>query len=65
MLYVKREAPTSNLIKHLFNRESKPGDNVTVSILIHYAQQYPEKLAELIGNFISTKFNSPNKRNKR
>lgn len=65
MLFVQRESPTSNLIKHLFNREPKAGDTFTVSILIHWAQQYPEKLAELIGTFISTKISSPNKRNKR
>ncbi|KAH9392048.1 Integrator complex subunit 3 [Tyrophagus putrescentiae] len=65
VLFIQREQPTANLIKHLFNRVSKPGDNFTVSILIHWAQSHAEKLAELIGNFVSTKISSPNKRNKR
>lgn len=63
MLFVQREEPTAVLVKHLLNRESKSGDNFTVSLLIQWAQNEKnfEKLADLIGNFVSTKI-SPVKR---
>lgn len=65
MLFIRRETPTPNLIKSLFKREPRPGDSFTPSILIDWAQNHPDKLAELIGSFISTNISSPNKRNKR
>lgn len=61
MLFIQREEPSAILVKHLLNRESKPGDNFTVSILIQWAQNHAEKLSSMIGNFVSTKI-SPVKR---
>lgn len=65
MLFLQRESPTSNLIKHILSRESKVNDFFVVSVLNFWTQNYSEKLSELISSYLTTKVNSPAKRNKR
>ena len=65
MLYLQRESPTSNLIKHIMNRESKPNDLFVVSVLNYWSQKDSDKLSELISSYLTTKVSSPAKRSKR
>ncbi len=65
MLYLQRESPTSNLIKHIMSRESKLNDYFVVSVLNFWTQNYSEKLSELIGSYLTSKVSSPAKRTKR
>ncbi|XP_054160466.1 integrator complex subunit 3-like [Oppia nitens] len=65
MLYLQRESPTSNLIKHIFSREAKNNDYFVVSVLNYWSHNYSDKLSELISSYLTTKVSSPAKRTKR
>jgi len=66
MLYLQRESPTNNLIKHILSRESKANDLFVVSVLNYWSQtNHSEKLSELISSYLTSKVSSPAKRSKR
>ncbi|CAG2110959.1 unnamed protein product, partial [Medioppia subpectinata] len=65
MLYLQRESPTSNLIKHILSRESKGNDFFVVSVLNYWSQNFSDKLSELISSYLTSKVSSPAKRTKR
>lgn len=59
---LQRETPTANLIKHILGREVKEHDFFVVSILVYWAQNHSDKLAELISSYLTAKINALTKR---
>nr|XP_018909585.1 PREDICTED: integrator complex subunit 3 [Bemisia tabaci] len=64
MLLLKREKPTSELVRQVLSRETRPlTDLFTVTMLQHWSRDY-ETLGDIIGNLLSSRCPavSPNKR---
>ncbi|KAJ8304786.1 hypothetical protein KUTeg_018369 [Tegillarca granosa] len=64
MVLLKQEGPSSDLLRPLLCRDCKKNDLFTVSILKYWAQEYEDKLAELILSQVS-KFNGTPKKRQR
>ena len=48
ILCLKREVPTSELLRNVLNREYLENDSFVISILRHWVQRQEEKLASLM-----------------
>lgn len=62
MVLLKQECPTADLLRPLMCREYKKQDMFTVSVLKFWAQEYEDRLAELIYNQLAKANNTPKKR---
>ncbi len=52
LLLLKRERPTAELLKMLLSREAAHNDRFVCSVLIHWTQEYEEKLGDLVSSHL-------------
>ena len=58
-------SPTEELLRPIVRRDCKKNDFFTVSILKFWAQEYEDKLAELLHSQLTRSGSSPNKKRQR
>ncbi|KAI0237347.1 Integrator complex subunit 3 [Lamellibrachia satsuma] len=62
LIQLKQDCPTEELLRPILRRECKKNDFFTVSILKFWAQEYEDKLAELLHSQLTRCGPSPNKK---